>query len=459
MTVAVKPSSASSPARCAPGPKSRYPGELFWKLNRDRLGFLQKVAREHGDLARIDVVRTSLFLATHPDFVKDVLVTNNRLFGRGRGHLRMKLLLGDGLLTTDGEQHKRQRRLVQPAFHRQRIEGYGDTMAQRAEELALRWTDGRVVDVLDEMMGLTLVIVANTLFGATVDDEVQEIGSALTAVFEMFGFALMPFSELFDRLPIPTTLRLRRARARLDATIYRIIAERRRSAHDHGDLLSMLLMAQDTGDDGDGGSMTDVQLRDEATTLFVAGHETTSNALTWTWYALSGSLDAEAKMHAELDSVLNGRRPTGADLARLPYTRAVLAESMRLYPPVWGMGRRALASHTLGGFDIPSGSLVVVSPFITQRDARFFPEPERFLPERWLGEQPSERPRFSYFPFGGGARQCIGEQFAWMEGVLLLATIAQRWRLRLEPGHKVEFNPLITLRPKHGMRMTLHSRT
>jgi len=419
---------------------------------------MHQVAREYGDLARIDVVRTSLFLATHPDLVKDVLVTNNRLFGRGRGHLRMKLLLGDGLLTTDGDAHRRQRRLVQPAFHRQRVEGYGSTMAQRAEELALRWRDGRTVDVLDEMMGLTLVIVANTLFGATVDDEVEEIGSALTAVFEMFGFALMPFSELFDRVPIPTTIRLRRARARLDATIYRIIADRRRSGRDHGDLLSMLLLAQDTGDEGDGGSMTDVQLRDEATTLFVAGHETTSNALTWTWYALSGHPEAEASMHAELERVLGGRRPEAADLPRLRYTRAVLAESMRLYPPVWGMGRRALADLTLAGYDIPRGSLVVVSPFITQRDARFFPDPELFRPERWLDEPAVERPRFAYFPFGGGARQCIGEQFAWMEGVLLLATLGQKWRLRLVPGHMVEFNPLITLRPKHGMRMTLHSR-
>jgi cytochrome P450 len=447
-----------SEPRRAPGPRSRYPGELFFRLNTDRLGFLRQVARDYGDLARINVVRTSLFLATHPDLVKDVLVTNNRLFGRGRGHLRMKLLLGDGLLTTDGDAHKRQRRLVQPAFHRQRVESYGDTMAQRAEELARRWRDGSTVDVLGEMMGLTLVIVANTLFGATVDDEVEEIGSSLTAVFEMFGFALMPFSELFDRVPIPTTIRLRRARARLDATIYRIIADRRRSGRDHGDLLSMLLLAQDTGDEGDGGSMTDVQLRDEATTLFVAGHETTSNALTWTWYALSENPDAEAKMHAELDLVLAGRRPGAADLPRLRYTRAVLAESMRLYPPVWGMGRRALAAHTLGGYDIPCGSLVVVSPFITQRDARFFPEPECFRPERWLDEPAAERPRFSYFPFGGGARQCIGEQFAWMEGVLLLATLGQRWRLRLVPGHRVELNPLITLRPKHGMRMTLHSR-
>ena len=448
-----------APGRRAPGPRSRFPGELVLRLNTDRLGFLRQVARDYGDLVRIDVVRTSLFLATHPDLVKDVLVTNNRLFGRGRGHLRMKLLLGDGLLTTDGDVHRRQRRLVQPAFHRQRVESYGDTMAQRAEELGARWTDGSTVDVSAEMMGLTLVIVANTLFGATVDDEVAEIGSALTAVFEMFGFALMPFSELFDRVPIPTTIRLRRARARLDATIYRIIAERRRSGRDHGDLLSMLLLAQDTGDEGDGGSLTDVQLRDEATTLFVAGHETTANALTWTWYALSGNPDAESTMHAELDAVLGGRGPTAADLARLPYTRAVLAESMRLYPPVWGMGRRALTSHSLGGYDIPRGSLVVVSPFITQRDARFYPDPESFRPERWLDERSADRPRFAYFPFGGGARQCIGEQFAWMEGVLLLATLGQRWRLRLVPGHKVEFNPLITLRPKHGMRMTLHSRT
>jgi cytochrome P450 len=452
------PLSVAAPPVRAPGPRSRYPGQFFVRLNADRLGFFTQLARDYGDLVRVDVGRQALFLATHPDYVKDVLVTNNRLFGRGRGHLRMKLLLGEGLLTTDGDAHRRERRLVQPAFHRQRVEGYGDTMAQRAEELGARWLDGRTVDVSAEMMKLTLVIVANTLFGAAVDDEVEEIGSALTAAFEMFGFALLPFTEYLDRLPVPTTLRLRRARARLDATIYRIIADRRRSGRDQGDLLSMLLMAQDTGEGGDGGSMTDVQLRDEATTLFVAGHETTANALTWSWYALSGNPEAEASMHAELEQVLGGRRPTAADLPRLPYTRAVLAESIRLYPPAWGMGRRALAPHTLGGYDIPRGSLVVLSPFITQRDPRFFPDPERFLPERWLGEEPADRPRYAYFPFGGGPRQCIGEQFAWMEGVLLLATLGQRWRLELVPGHPVAFNPLITLRPKHGMRMTLHSR-
>ena len=309
------------------------------------------------------------------------------------------------------------------------------------------------------MMGLTLVIVANTLFGATVDDEVEEIGSALTAVFEMFGFALMPFSELFDRVPIPTTIRLRRARARLDATIYRIIAERRKSGRDHGDLLSMLLLAQDTGDEGDGGSMTDVQLRDEATTLFVAGHETTSNALTWTWYALSQNPDAESRDARR--ARLGARRPRGRPL---PISLAFRTRA-RYWPSRCGSTRRCGAWDAARSPRIPlrdmtshgarSSSLVRSSRSATSGSFRI-----RRVFDRSAGSKISPSARASRTSRSAAARvSAFGEQFAWMEGVLLLATLGQRWRLTLMPGHKVEFNPLITLRPKHGMRMTLRSRT
>jgi cytochrome P450 len=307
-----------------------------------------------------------------------------------------------------------------------------------------------------EMMRLTLGIVAKTLFDADVDSEAGEIGSAMTRAFESFNYAMLPFTEYLERLPLPVVRRFNAARDRLDKTIFRMIGERRAGGEDRGDLLSMLLMAQDT--EGDGTGMSDAQLRDEALTIFLAGHETTANALTWTWYVLSQHPDVEARLHAEIDSALGGRRPMFEDLQNLPYTRMVLSESMRLYPPAWAIGRRALKSFNALGYEVSAGSVVLMSQYIMHRDERFFPEPERFDPERWTAESQAQRPKFSYFPFGGGARVCIGEQFAWMEGILLLATIAQQWRMRLEPGHVVDIQPLITLRPKYGMRMTLERR-
>jgi cytochrome P450 len=367
------------------------------------------------------------------------------------------MLLGTGLLTSEGDVHLRQRRLAQPAFHRQRVAAYGATMAAYAAARRDRWRSGATVDVHQEMMALTLAIAGKTLFDADVEHEAAEIGAALATTFQSFHFGFfLPFGELLERLPLPATLRFRKARARLDATIYRMIDERRRSGADRGDLLSMLLLAQDT--EGDGGGMTDLQLRDEAMTIFLAGHETTANMLTWTWYLLSQHPDVEARLHAEVDAALGDRLPTANDLARLPYSRMVLAEAMRLYPPAWIIGRRALGPFEAAGYEIPARSIILASQYVTHRDARWFPDPERFDPERFTPEQQAARPKFAYYPFGGGPRVCIGEQFAWMEGVLVLATIAQRWTLRLVPGHPVALQPIITLRPKFGMRMTVEAR-
>jgi cytochrome P450 len=254
---------------------------------------------------------------------------------------------------------------------------------------------------------------------------------------------------------LPATRKFQRARGRLDATIYRMIEERRRSGEDRGDLLSMLIAARD--EEGDGTGMTDEQLRDEAMTIFLAGHETTANALTWTWYLLSQHPAVEAELQAEVDAVLNGRLPTAEEYPRLRYTEMVFAEAMRLYPPAWLIGRRALGDYSINGYHIPARA-ILMSQFITHHDARWFPEPDKFDPLRWTPEAKEARPKFSYFPFGGGNRVCIGEQFAWMEGVLVLATLAQRWRLRLVVGHPVELQPIVTLRPKHGMRMVLEQR-
>jgi cytochrome P450 len=429
------------------------------RARRDLAEFLLSLQREQGDVARGRLGYLRLHLIAHPDHVRDVLVTHQRAFMKGHVLQRAKMLLGEGLLTSEGDFHLRQRRLVQPAFHRQRIAAYAREMVARAWITGDRWRDGQTVDMDHEMMALTLAIVARTLFDAEVDAEADEIGGALTEVLRLFQTVFIPGMQLFDRLPLPHTRRFARARGRLDATIYRLIAERRAErarGEERGDLLSMMLAAQDA--EGDGGSMTDEQLRDEAMTLFLAGHETTSNALTWTWYLLSQHPSVERRLHDEIDRVLGVRRATADDIASLPYTRMVLSESMRLYPPAYAIGRKALEDYEVAGVMIPRGTLVVVSPLVTQRDARWFPDPERFDPERWTPEAQAARPKFSYFPFGGGTRMCIGDQFAWTEGMLLLATVAQRWRAELAAGQRVAMKPMITLRPKYGMKMVVRSR-
>jgi len=439
-----------------PGPRSRIPGDLMFAFRRDMLGFLLRLAREYGDVSLFSIGRQRVCFLNHPDVIRDVLITNARNFRKGRGLERAKLLLGDGLLTSEGEFHQRQRRLVQPAFHRERVTSYGTTMGRYARATRERWRDGESIDAAAEMTRLTLAIVGKTLFDADIEGEAPEIRDALTDAVEMFSFAMFPFAELLDRLPLPRVRKFRRARERLDATIYRLIEQRRASGADRGDLLSMLLLAQDT--DGDGGAMTDRQLRDEAMTLFLAGHETTANALTWTWHLLAANPEAERRLHAEVDDVLGDRAATADDLPRLRYTRLVLAESMRLYPPAWIVGRRAIADYFIGTYRIPANTILLASQYIIHRDARFFPEPERFDPERFTTEAQAARPRLAYFPFGAGPRICLGEQFAWMEGVLCLATLARRWYLRPPAGFTPTLQPLITLRPRYGMPMTVHLR-
>ena len=445
-----------TPKGFPPGPAPRYPGQFVRELARNPLASMLSMQREYGDIVHYKIGPQHLYLFNNPELIKDVLVTNQKNFTKSRGLERARKLLGNGLLTSEGEFHLRQRRLAQPAFHRQRIASYGDTMTAYAQRTRSGWKNGDTVDMHVEMMRLTLSIVAKTLFDADVDAEAADIGTALTVAFESFNFGILPFTELLEKLPLPYVRRFNAARDTLDRTIYRMIDERRATNDDRGDLLSMLLMATDA--EGDGSGMNDLQLRDEAMTIFLAGHETTANALTWTWYLLSQNPEVEARLHAEIDGVLGGRKAGFDDLALLPYTRMVVAESMRLYPPAWAIGRRAINSFEVPGFTIPARSVVLMSQYITHRDARFFPDPEVFNPDRWTAEAQATRPKFSYFPFGGGARVCIGEQFAWMEGILLVATLAQEWKMHLVPGHPVEVQPLITLRPRHGMRMTLERR-
>jgi cytochrome P450 len=425
-------------------------------FRRDPLKFLRDSARDYGDIVYLKFGPQTIYLLNHPDYIKDVLVTNNRNFVKSRGLEMAKKFLGEGLLTSEGEFHRRQRRLAQPAFHRQRIDAYAEVMTDYGARARSRWRSAETVDIWQEMMHLTLGIVGKTLFDADVEAEAIEIGAALTDVMQLFERITNPFGALLDKLPLPGNIRWLKAKERLDSTIYRIINERRAAGVDRGDLLSMLLLAQD--EEGDGGSMTDVQLRDEAMTLFVAGHETTANALTWTWYLLSQHPEVEEKLHEEIDTVLAGRLPTADDVAQLPYTEMVFAEAMRLYPPAWTLGRRVLQDYRVGEYVLPAGSIVLMSQWVMHHDPRYYPEPFKFDPERWTAEAREARPKFAYFPFGGGPRVCIGEQFAWMEGALLIATIAQQWTMRLAPGQLVEPKAMITLRPRYGMRMVMSER-
>jgi cytochrome P450 len=363
--------------------------------------------------------------------------------------------MGYGLLTSEEPLHLRQRRLIQPAFHRERMAAYADIMVDRAAHHGERWQHGAVLDLSVEMARLTLDIVSRTLFSADVESEAGEIGQALAQVVKMYEFLLLPYSDWIEKLPLPPIVRIFRARALLDSIIYRLIRERRAAADgDRGDLLSILLAAQDE----DGSVMTDKQVRDEALTIFVAGHETTAVATTWAWYLLSQNPEAESRFHAELEEVLSGRLPSFEDLPRLRYAESVFAETLRLYPPAWAIGRRVLSEFEVGGYIIPAGDEVLVSPWVVHRDPRWFSEPLKFKPERWLADAET-RLRFAYFPFGGGPRVCIGDRFAIAEGVLLLATLGQRWRFRLAAGHRVETKPLITLRAKYGMRMIAELRS
>lgn len=439
-----------------PGPKRRIPLAGLLAYRRGPLPFFQNLAQKYGDISYFKLGSQEVFFLNHPDLIKDVLVTNSQNFMKGLALQRAKRLLGTGLLTSEGEFHRRQRRLALPAFHKSRVATYATVMTDQAARMRESWRGGQTIDIAEEMMSLTLGIVGKTLFDSDVESDSKDVGEAMNVAMDLFNTITVPFFNLLQKLPLPQVRRFDNAKAKLDKIIYRLIEERRASGKDRGDLLSMLLLSQD--EEGDGGGMTDEQLRDEAMTIFLAGHETTANALTWTWYLLSQHPEAEAKLHHELDEVLGSRQPEFVDVARLRYTEMVLAESMRLYPPAWAIGRMSLCDSEIGGYLVPQGSLVLMSQYVLHRDDRYFADPLGFDPERWTEAARAQRPQFSYFPFGGGPRRCIGESFAWMEGVLLVATLAQQWQMRLAPHQVVALRPVMTLRPKHGMKMTVTKR-
>ncbi|HEX4348604.1 MAG TPA: cytochrome P450, partial [Vicinamibacterales bacterium] len=421
------------------------------------LGFFTKLAAQYGDVVQLRMGPERAFLIGDPGLIRDILVTNQRHYKKGRALERSKPLLGEGLLTSEDPTHLRQRRLIQPKCHRDAIESYANAMSEYAVRTRDRWEDGATLDISQEMMRLTLGIVGKTLFDADVESQAKEVGAALTDVLESFWTMMLPFADLLERLPVPPLQRAKRARKRLDAMIFGMIRERRTSTLDRGDMLSMLLFAQDEEDGGR--RLTDQQVRDEALTLFLAGHETTANALAWTWYLLSGAPDVEQRLHAEIDRVIGSRTPQMSDIPQLPYLEQIISESMRLYPPAWMIGRRALGDQPLGDYVLPDRALVLMSPYVVQRDARWFDDPDCFRPERWTPALKAALPPFAYFPFGGGARRCIGESFAWMELVLVAATLAQRWRIRAVSTQPPVPQPVMTLRMKNGLKAVVNSRS
>jgi cytochrome P450 len=450
------PPSPARPGR-PPGPR---PSSLVWghlpEFRADRLDFLANAAREFGDVASLRLGPKRMYLLSHPDLVEDVLVHKNRIMHKHFALRSARPSLGEGLLTSEGDFWRRQRRLAQPAFHRDRIAAYGDVMVAYAERMLRSWSDGQRRDLQADMMQLTLEIVAKTLFDADIAREAPEIALAMETLMENFTDRVNRLVKLPNWLPIPSNVRFRRAMGLVWGTLDRIIAERRRSGEDRGDLLSMLLHATDV--EGDGTGMSDRQLRDEVVTLFMAGHETTANTLAWVWYLLSLHPEAEAKLHAELDEVLGDRPPTVDDLPRLRYTDQVINETLRLYPTAWLLGREPEEDCEVGGYRVPKGTTLWMAQWVIHRDGRWFDEPLRFRPDRWADGLAKRIPRYAFFPFGGGPRICIGNHFAQMEAVLLLATIARRFRAEVSPGTAIRPIPTMTLRPAGGVPATIRER-
>jgi cytochrome P450 len=449
---------ASRTHRRPPGPRGVPLLGMMPALRRNPIAVFVDVARSFGDVAYLKIGPRRGYLVTHPDDIRHVLQDNARNYHKSPLYDKLRVSLGNGLLTSEDAYWLRQRRMAQPAFHRQRIETLASVMAEAAKETAARWETiaarGERIDVADEMMRLTQAIVLRTLLGADLGPFAGELGRAWTLVNEHIGKSFWSLG-LVERWPTPKNRRFRRALDVLDRAVFHIIDERRRAGRESNDLLSMLLFARD---EETGQVMTDRQLRDEVMTILLAGHETTSLALAWAWYLLSQHPDVQRRLENELDSVLGGRLPAYDDLSRLPYTRMVIEEALRLYPPAWGISRQALGSDEIGGYHLPRGWLVFIIPFVMHRHRAYWEEPESFDPERFTPERSAARPKFVYLPFGAGPRQCIGNQFAMIEAHLVLATLAQRYRLALAPGHPVEPWPLITLRPRHGIKMLVEGR-
>ena len=443
-----------------PGP-SELPlvGQAF-RLRFDLIGLLQEAAT-YGDVSTVSVNPTLIYLVNHPELNREILVTNHQKTGRSATAFEtVRWMMGDGLVASTGAFHLKQRRMIQPRFHRRYIEHYAGAMTEISSRKARQWQDAAKVDMEQEMRELTLQIVAKALFDIETSDVVRRVGDSFAETDRYMYLRLTQpvfLRRLFHRLPVPSTRRFMAARAYLDELIYGLVRERRQSGAEGDDLLCMLLQVRYEDAEGeDDGGMSDELVRDEAVSLYIAGHDTTATTLAYAFYLLSQNPEVERRFHAELDDVLGDRDATLDDLPNLPLTDQIVTETLRLYPPFWALGRMAFEPIELGGHHVPPGVAVMVAPLITHRDPRWYNAPLEFRPERWTDEFRSELPRFAYFPFGGGPHQCIGEGFAWMEAKLALATLCRRWRA--DALGKAEIVPRITIKVKGGMPMRLERR-
>jgi cytochrome P450 len=442
----------SSDYRFPPGLKHNLIWYAFRKFRPgDPIALFQYLIEKYGDVVHYKIGPKHIVFLNDPMLIREVLVVQNDNFTKERTVRRTKMLLGEGMITSEGSAHRAQRQAAQPAFHRQRIQQYANAVVEEASRTCDSWHDGQQLDIAQEMMHLTLRIVARTLFSTNLGSEVRELADAINRIMRLYNYLVaLPAVETLIHMRVPGLAGFTPAKQNLDKIVSRMIEEHRRSGRDSGDLLDMMLNAPD--------ATSDEALRDQVITIFLAGFETVANALIWTWYLLSENPEAERKLSSEIQRVLGTRLPVAEDVPNLRYTEMVFAESMRLYPPAWAMGRQAREDFDLGPYRLPAGTTILASQFITQRDSRHFADPLRFDPDRFAPAGKATFSKFSYFPFGAGYRQCIGESLAWMEGALVLATIARKWRLRLVPGQRVEPQALITLRSKFGMQMSVEKR-
>jgi cytochrome P450 len=432
-----------------PGPKGSLLSGNLGEIRKDILAFLTRCTREYGDVCGFRIAWIRCCQIGDPMLIEQVLVRENDKVRKPFDIRAMKAVLGNGLLTNEGESWRHQRRLIQPAFHHDRVGKYAGIMTRRAEQMASRWQNGQSRDFHADMMELTLQIVAEALFGFDVSRQAKGIAEALGAYMDWFEDMIAGGLPLPLWVPTPKNLRVRRQIRAMHALVDDLLRVRRAKAAEGDDLLSWMMRAVDD----DGMRMDDQQLRDEVVTLLMAGHETTAIALSWTIYLLGRNPDVEAKLVAELSAVLGGRAPEAQDFSRLGYTRQVVEESLRLYPPAWAIAREVVEPFELGGYELARGTQIFMSQWVTQRDARFFPEPERFIPERWSSEHEREIPKYAHFPFGGGPRYCVGSTFATMEAVMLLAVFLQRFHFEIDESHPIELQPAVTLRPRYGVHV------
>jgi cytochrome P450 len=439
-----------------PGPRGHFVRGNLPEYVGSPLSYLMNLTQKYGDVARLRFFHIPVYILNNPEHIEQVLVTNNRSFIKPVD-FRLPFfrgIFGNGLLTSEGDFWRRQRRLAQPAFHRNRIAEYGRVMTDYCEQMLGTWQEDETRDLHQEMMVLTLKIVIKALFNVDAERDVVLMSQLSDELIKMFELQDSSLWLAHNFLPTPANRRFRRTLKRLDQYIYAIIRQRRQNGEDTGDLLSMLLQAQDE----DGTGMSDRQLRDEVMTLFIAGHETTALALSWTWYLLSQCPEVEAKLVAELESVLGGRSPQVEDLPDLRYAEAIMKETLRLYPPAWAFGRQAAEDCEIAGYPVPKGRQLYFFPWVVHRDPRYFDNPEEFRPDRWADERIKQLHKYAYFPFGGGPRVCIGNSFAMMETVLVLAAVVQRYKLSLAEGQVVEPWPVFTLRPRYGIKMIIERR-